>query len=208
MHDAETLQDLLSEQLTASLQRWPGDIRRASLDFRQSTLDLLKGFLTVKLSEANQEGVVSTIALILDLHPNHGFIAECIAYAANLHTLNAGVSQTEIGARYGVDKATANKWVGIVRRELNLSQARGMRSDDAVEAYTERAHRVHGTERPETEDKPIKIESLEAIVARLCRWLASIQVATLPEEERAAIARIFSPLKPFLSSLETASRVA
>lgn len=103
-----------------------------------------------------------------------------------------------------VDKATANKWVGIVRRELNLSRARGIRSDDAVEAYIQQAHDVHGTERIEQEDKPIKIESLEATIAKLCRWLASIQIATLPDDERASIAAIFSPLKPFLSSLEAA----
>lgn len=173
----------------------------AAVVFRESSVALLSELLTTETEEATLDGVRSTIALILDLHPNHGFIGDCIAFAANLHPLQGGISETEIAERHGMVRGTVCKWVQIVRRELNLPESRGMRSEEARNAYSERAHRVHGTE-PQPKKK--RMATIESVVSRLCRWASQIDHSSLTPEERAEMKKLLAPLGPVMAAFETA----
>lgn len=199
--DFDHVDEIMVKAFAGALQRWPNDITRAAADFKILAVDSLKILLGEEISYSYRQGVIATIAYILDTHPKHAFIADCIAFASNLHAIQGGLSETEIAKRHGVKRATVCKWVQIVRRELSLHKSRGMRDEEAQEAYRERAHRVHGTEPSQHIEEPIKVSSIESLVAKLCRGMARVNADALPVHERESLRRTLGQLKPVLASV-------
>lgn len=190
--DFDAVDEVMVDALARALDRWPGDLTRATADFRMAMAEMFRVMLKADIAAAYMRGVTSTIAYIIDLHTDRTFIADCIAFASNLHALQGGLSETAIAERHGVKRATVSKWVQIVRKDLDLPPPRGGRDDEAVGVYSERAHKVHGTE-PKVQTSGIKIETAEALIGKLCRWLAGVQTDGLPPDQGdkflAAVAR-------------------
>jgi hypothetical protein len=198
--DFDQVEEVIAIAFAGALKRWPGNISMAAADFQAAAVGSLKSLLAEEIAASYREGVIATIAYILDTHPQHAFIADCIAFSSGLHALQGGLSQTEIAARHGVERATVQKWTKIVRLDLDLPRSRGMRDEDASEAYAERAHRVHGTVRKEPEAKKVKVPTIESLVGRLCRALKSLDPTDMSDAERENLRRSLNQLSPLLPS--------
>ncbi|GAB4164758.1 MAG: hypothetical protein Fur0032_01020 [Terrimicrobiaceae bacterium] len=186
--------------LQNALSRWPGNVSAAAADFQAAALATLKSLLAEEIAASYRDGVVAVIAYIIDSHPQHRFIADCIAFASNLHALQGGLSESDIAKRHNVKRATVSKWVNIVSRDLDLARSRGMKDEDATEAYRQRAHEVHGTA-PKAKQSSVKVTTIESLSAKLCRALSSASRAGLTREDRLTLSKSLAPLAKALAPL-------
>lgn len=198
--DLDKVDEVFCVAFQNALRRWPGNISAAAAEFQGTALVMLKEILADELLASYGDGVRAVIAYIIDTHPQHRFIADCIAFASNLHALQGGLSESDIAKRHSVKRATVSKWVNIVSRDLDLARSRGMKDQEATEAYRKRAHEVHGTA-PKARQNQIKVTTIESLSTKLCRALAVVSRAGLSQQDRAALARSLAPLERALTGL-------
>lgn len=86
------------------------------------------------------EGAIALLQTMSQSRDNETSLkAHCYLFVINRTPL----SETEIGKMHGVTRATVCERVKIIRNELGLPAARGMKSDRARRVYAERAKKIH-----------------------------------------------------------------
>ncbi len=211
----DSITDLLCEVFGTALRRYRGHLPSTRLEFERVVIGLLASALgdlenepaelgkainalaQERVNQATARAVVHVVALIMD-SSNAELTTHCLAIAAGLSTLTGGMSQTEVAQMFNLDRQAVNNRVTNLQQELGIHPSRAMRSLDAQDAYRERAHRVHGTERPES--GPVRGNYLAA-VGKLKRFCQGLVKAGLPEDERARIRRELAPLREVLAAV-------
>ncbi len=99
-------------------------------------------------SERHLWEVVERIAILLIDAENIRLEADTLAFMAGFYT-RMGKSGTELGAKYGLHRATWSKRCKQLQRRLGLPPSRGMKSEQACRTYaqTNGAMRKHANSR-------------------------------------------------------------
>ncbi len=132
--------------------------------------EMLAEGLAIELDQARQEAVMHTLALIRD-SANPKLAVDSLIFASGLHGLQEGKSQIEIGEENGVGRAAVSQRATGWEKTLGLPPSRGMKDDEAQEAYRARAHEQHGTEL-KLANKEASL--MEVAIKRLARWVERI----------------------------------
>lgn len=201
----DTFKDQLLEAF-ANATKAQGDLKQALLRELAATLscdslgEMLRGLIAMHAAEERAEAVLHTIALIMD-RDRPALTAECIAYAANLHTLNGGLSETEIAAKHSVCRAAVSQRVQDCKAALNLPPSRGMKDDEAVAVYSERQHRIHGTERDPEQEVSTRTTSVISSIDKILRWHAGASLQRLNDQQRNLLKAAFVRVKPVVEEV-------
>lgn len=213
-------QDVLAEAFACAARTWRGDLPRTRMAFEATMVQIFRaalgteadpetgaaadlgelGALLVaqRVAAAGQGGAVAllhTIAIILDSE-NAQLTADCLAFAAGLHSLQGGVSEDTIGEKYGLGRAAISKRVTAYQRQLGLPASNGMKPEAAQESYRERAHKVHGTKAGGK-----KAPSIVAAIGRIRQWFGGVTRDGVELDQLAEIRTQFRPLKDLIERI-------
>jgi hypothetical protein len=211
--ELDSVHDLLTEAFASAVRRWRGDLPRTQFEFERLCCgifasavrdtapsqfgNLLAGMVEDEISTSVCEAVLHAMAEVVDAS-NPGLTAHCIAFAAGMHSLLRGVSETTIAEKYGVTRQAVSKRVTAYQRQLHLNPSRGMKSLEAQKVYRARAHRVHGTEPAERESAPVS--ALIQAIDRIKQFFAGL-AAELTFEQRAAYKAQLEPVVALYQAL-------
>lgn len=146
-------------------------------------------------SAAAQEAVMQTLAIVLDNPDSRKLAADAITFAAGLHGLQDGRSQTDLAAANDVGRAAVSKRVTAAQRSLGLPPSRGMKDEQAQLAYQRRAHSQHGTEYQETaKECRLMLTAIKRLTAWLVRILPDLQAAADGKASAAMLAEAIPAL--------------
>lgn len=214
-------EDVLAEAFLCAARTWPGDLPRTKIAFECAVVQIFRAALGTqadpetgreanlgalglllaeqRAQEVSREGaaiLLNTIAIVLDSN-NAQLTADCLAFAAGLHSLQGGVSEDSIAEKYDLGRAAVSKRVTQYQRQLGLPTSAGMKPEAAQDVYRERAHKVHGT----TADGAKKAPSIIAAIGRIRQWFGGVRRDGVDVDQLAEVRKQFQPLKEIIERI-------